>query len=50
VLGLLDDPWLDGQLRDGARVFAERHLAMEDYLRSYDALLARAAMGTRPSA
>jgi glycosyltransferase involved in cell wall biosynthesis len=50
VLGLLDGPWLDGQLRDGARVFAERHLAMEDYLRSYDALLARAAMGTRPSA
>jgi len=45
LLGLLDDPWLDGQLRDGARVFAERHLAMEDYLRDYDALLAQVVRG-----
>lgn len=41
VLDLLEDPWLDGHLRAGARAFAERHLRMDDYIASYRREIAR---------
>jgi len=35
VLSVLEDRKLDQKLRTGARRYAERHLAMDDYLRAY---------------
>jgi glycosyltransferase involved in cell wall biosynthesis len=41
ILGLLEDKHLSGTLRANARAYAERRLAMEDYLASYCALIER---------
>ena len=39
VLRLLEDTALSTRLRRGARVFAERHLRMQDHLAGYEALI-----------
>ncbi len=41
ILGLLEDKALTGRLRQNARLYAERSLAMADYLRSYCGLIGR---------
>jgi glycosyltransferase involved in cell wall biosynthesis len=41
VLNLLDDKSLTGRLRQGARAYAERRLAMKDYLDNYCQLIGR---------
>lgn len=41
VLDLLEDPALSRRLRENARKYAERHLAMDDYLSEYEALIGR---------
>jgi glycosyltransferase involved in cell wall biosynthesis len=41
VLALLDDKPLTRKLRTNARIYAEKRLAMADYLASYDATIAR---------
>ncbi|HET6308079.1 MAG TPA: glycosyltransferase, partial [Rhodopila sp.] len=41
VLGLLEDKALTRTLRGNARAYAERHLAMADYLRAYCDLIGR---------
>ena len=45
VLRLLDDAALSRRLRDNARQFAEKHLAMADYLKAYEALIKRLTGG-----
>ena len=41
VLRGLEDTALSRRLRDNARKYAEKHLAMDDYLKRYDALIAK---------
>jgi glycosyltransferase involved in cell wall biosynthesis len=41
ILGLLEDKALTRKLRTNARAYAERHLAMADYLSSYCGLIGR---------
>jgi hypothetical protein len=48
ILGLLEDKPLTSKLRANARAYAERHLAMGDYLASYCDLIGRLA-GENPA-
>jgi glycosyltransferase involved in cell wall biosynthesis len=41
ILRGIEDTALSRRLRDNARRFAEKNLAMQDYLASYDALIAK---------
>jgi len=41
VLRVLDDAPLARRLRENARRYAEKHLAMGDYIAAYEALIAR---------
>lgn len=41
VLRGIEDTALSRRLRDSARKYAEKHLAMDDYLKRYDALIAK---------
>jgi glycosyltransferase involved in cell wall biosynthesis len=45
VLHVLEDAALSRRLREGARRYAEQHLAMTDYLAAYEALIARLTNG-----
>lgn len=49
VLDLLEDRWLDGHIREGARAFAERHLSMDRYLHRYAGLIDSLAEGRAPA-
>jgi hypothetical protein len=37
----IEDTALSRRLRENARMFAEKNLAMQDYLAAYDALIAK---------
>ena len=39
IVEVIEDPALSRRIRAGARRFAQRHLAMDDYLASYDTLI-----------
>ena len=39
IVEVIEDPALSRRIRTGARRFAQRHLAMDDYLASYDTLI-----------
>ncbi len=41
ILKVIEDDALSKRLRAGARRYAEAHLAMDDYIRDYEALIAR---------
>ena len=41
VLRVLDDAPLARRLREGARRYAEKHLAMGDYIAAYEALIGK---------
>jgi glycosyltransferase involved in cell wall biosynthesis len=45
VLGVLEDAPLARRLREGARQYAEKHLAMADYMAGYEALIGRLVGG-----